>query len=390
MKVPSESTSKDPVRNLDEQIRRKIDSKETELENLAKIYDQRIAVANTLGEDKYEKSVDRNNQRIVAANKEYEDKLKGYQDSLTQTKSDLETSQNNLTDKAKEDQANLKTQAEEKYLKIYENAKENQESLFNKSRNDAKQLSEKSHHDKTMRESRAKQQLTAFAQNLSETSKTQEENLKKQLESEQSAMSRTLLQDKLDTQMRLAESTQKNKQLEQDQKRVQEDELKFVDQHHAELIKQKQQDFLVRYQRLAQEHDDVLNALKAKLDKTTQEAIEANRKDLQAIYDVKEDPFYQLEVIKPQVTEDAKNYYIHLEVPQHEKENVHLMAHGRELKVTVSKKYMTTVNDPDGSSNHISKTKLYSKEFPTKDILNPKQISQKYENGILSFKVAKL
>jgi HSP20 family molecular chaperone IbpA len=57
----------------------------------------------------------------------------------------------------------------------------------------------------------------------------------------------------------------------------------------------------------------------------------------------------------------------------------------------MSRKYSSALNDSeDNSVNRTSKTQLYSKEFEAKEIMNPKQISQKYENGILSFKIAKL
>jgi HSP20 family molecular chaperone IbpA len=141
---------------------------------------------------------------------------------------------------------------------------------------------------------------------------------------------------------------------------------------------------------LSTEHQAILDTLTAKLNKTTQDAVTVNMKEQKAITDVASDPFYQVEILKPKMLEDEKNYYVHLEIAPHEKEDVHLMAHGREIRITLSKKYSSTMDDADGSVNRTSKTQLYSKEFPTKEILNSKQISQKYENGILSFKIAKL
>ena len=380
----------DPIKSIDDQIRKKIDAKENELENISKMYEKKVEEANARGDDKYVESLDRNNKRIILANKEYEEKLKSYQESLSQVKNNIELDETKAIEVSQDKRNNLKTQAEEKYSKIYNNARENQESLFQKSQNDARQLDQSSRHEKVANESRAQQEIASFASELTQNTREKEENLRKQLESETSAMTQVLVQNKIDTQARLADATTKSQRIENDQKRVQDDQIKFLDQYQANLLKQKQEDFQIRYQQLSAQHQEILDALKAKLNKTTQEAIEANAKEKQAIKDMGDDPFYQLEILKPQLSEDSKNYYIHLEVPPREKEDVHLMAHGREIRITMSKKYTSSLEAEDGSLNRTAKTQLYSKEFSTKDILNAKQISQKYENGVLSFKVAKL
>lgn len=380
----------DNLKNLDEQMRRKINLKENEIENINKIYDKRIEEANTLGDEKYVESLDRNKQRIVLANKDYEEKLKFYQDSLAQAKTNIELEENKAVEVSKDKQHNLKVQAEDKYSKIYSNARENEEALFHKSQNDARELDQKSRHERLAHEGRSKQDLASFSSSLTLSTREQGINLKKQLESEQLGMTKALMQNKMDTQTRLAETSIKNKRLEQEQARVQEEQIKNLDQYQAELIRQKQADFQVRYKQLTEEHQAVLNGLTAKLNKATKEAIEVNVKEKKTIADVSNDPFYQLELLKPTMSEDSKNYYVHLEIPPHEKENVHLMAHGREIRLTMSKKYNSSIEDYDGSFNRTAKTQLYSKEFPTTDIMNQKQISQKYENGILSFKIAKL
>jgi len=58
--------------------------------------------------------------------------------------------------------------------------------------------------------------------------------------------------------------------------------------------------------------------------------------------------------------------------------------------MTLTRKYTDSLDAEDGSNNKSTKTELYSKEFSTKEILNPKSITQKYENGVLTFKILKL
>lgn len=382
--------SNEPLKNLDEQIRKKINNKENELEQIGKLYEKKITIANSEGDQRVVETVDKNNKRLIDANKEYEEKLKSYQDSLALTHSNVAEEELKAIETSKAMKYNLRNQSEDQYSKIYENAKNNQENIFNKAQNDSKVLEVKARHDHNLQESRTRQDLTNYTNNLTQSTREQEENLKKQLESEQAVMAHTLIQNKMDTQARLIDSKDKGRRLEAEQTRVQTDQMKFQDQYHAELMRTKQADFKQRYEKMAQEHDVILNNLKAKLDKSAKLAVENNARDIASIPDPSKDSFYQLEILKPKMTEDLKNYYVSLEVPEHEKENVHLMAHGREVKITLSKKFQNTITAPDGSENHVSKTQLYSKEFPTTEILNPKHISQKYENGILNFKVAKL
>jgi HSP20 family molecular chaperone IbpA len=380
----------DSVKNMDDQIRRKINLKENELESINKIYEKKVEAANIEGDQKYVDALDRNKQKIIRANHEYEDKLKFYQSSLLDKKNIIELEENKALDLTKDKQHNLKVQSEEKYSKIYNNARENEETLFEKSRNDSKQLEQNAHHDKALQEGRSKVELQSFASNLIQNTREQEENLKKQSDNEQLNMEHLLLQNKMDTQTRLSENKIINGRIEKEQTRVQEEQIKYIDQHQADLIKQKQTDFQIRYNQLCSEHDTVLSELTAKLNKSTAEAISANVKDKKTLSDREDDPFYQIEMLKPTFSEDTKNYYVHLEVPQHEKEDVHLMAHGREIRLTMSKKYNASIEGEDGSQNRTAKTQLYSKEFPTKEIMNQKLISQKYEDGILSFKIGKL
>ena len=103
-----------------------------------------------------------------------------------------------------------------------------------------------------------------------------------------------------------------------------------------------------------------------------------------------DDQFYRIETLTPTVVENEKEYQVSLKVPEHEKENVHLSAHGRGVKMTLTRKFSDSIDQEDGSTSRSTRTELFSKEFPSKDILNPKVVSQKYEDGVLTYKISKL
>jgi HSP20 family molecular chaperone IbpA len=381
----------DPIKNIDELTKKTIARKENELVNINQIYEKKIDNAKFLGDEKYVKTIDRNNARVIQSSKEQEEKLKNYQESLAEAKRNMDHEEHLSKDESQQKIKNIKRNSEEKFSKIYNNSLQTEQMIEDKSTHVAHLLNDKSRHKKISLEKNAKEELATFSGDLTQSTRQNEENLKKLLENEQAVMARTLTQNKMDTQIRLSESNIKNQRVENEQKRVQEEQIKFVDQHHTDLIKQKQEDFKIRYAKLANEHNEILNNLTDKLKKSSETAIAKNVKEKNSILTLQQDPFYHLETLKPRLEEDNENYYVNLDVPAHEKENVHLVAHGRELRLTLNRKYTNAIEEEaDGTKDRTTKSELLSKEMSTTEILNPKKITEKYENGILSFKIAKL
>jgi HSP20 family molecular chaperone IbpA len=155
-------------------------------------------------------------------------------------------------------------------------------------------------------------------------------------------------------------------------------------------MEQKQADFKIRFDNQSKEHDKILTDIKNKLAEDIRKAQLATETKMKSISARSDDPFYRIEKLEPKLTENAKNYFVSLNIPEHEKENVHLVAHGRNLKLTLSKKFEDNVVDEDGTFNKSSKSQLFSKEIATNDLVNPKKIAENYENGVLTFKVDKL
>ncbi len=182
---------------------------------------------------------------------------------------------------------------------------------------------------------------------------------------------------------------EKNKRLNNEQNRVNHDQLSFQETHQKDMLAQREKDFKVRYENMVKEHDTVLKSLSAKFEADVQRVTASTSTEKKVLGDKSTDPFYKVDKLNPKMTEDLKTVTIAVPVAEYEKENIHLSTQGRSVKITLSRKYTDTLNGEDGSTNRSTRSELFSKELNTTDLLSPKNITQHYSDGILTFKVNK-
>lgn len=384
-----EITSRDYLKKLDSELKNKIAERQAEIDNIKKLYDKKVDQQEQLGEIAYLNKIDQNNTRLVEANKDYEQKLKSYNDNLEKTKLSLAQEEEHYRDSNKQQLTNLKNQNEDVYKSTYSNAARNQDDLEFKSQNELKKLTDHTRSDRIRLEDKSRQELNALAFNYNQKNFISENEFQTKLREDMKTHQDLVNQSKEDFKKNIDLTTEKNKRLENEKIRVQESELTFLDKYHKNLIEQQNADFKTRFEAMNKEHERILSDLKNKLNKDIQKITVANSKVKQNLENKSHDDFYKIEKLNPEISDAGKYLIITLNVPEHEKENVHLIAHNRELKLTLSKKFADIVEDDDGSTNRSSKTQLYSKEFKTADILNGKKITEKYEDGVLTFKIEK-
>lgn len=102
------------------------------------------------------------------------------------------------------------------------------------------------------------------------------------------------------------------------------------------------------------------------------------------------DSFYRLTNLEPQITDKEQEYHISLKIPEHEKDNVQLTAQGRLVHLGFTRRFNDSLTGEDGAKISSTRSETVSKEFNVPDILDSKKIVQKYEDGKLTFRIAKL
>jgi len=167
------------------------------------------------------------------------------------------------------------------------------------------------------------------------------------------------------------------------------EKLKTMDDHHAEQIKSKQKAFELKTKRMDEEHLTVLELMKERFAQRLNALKDGFSKKKTMVENKNSDAFYNVGKISPTVQENIDSYVVSMKVPEHEKENITISPRNRYIKITYHRKHSARVEEQDGSAHTSKRTELMTKQIPTTEILNHKGVTQKYENGVLKFKVLK-
>lgn len=384
------NSNTDYLNHLNNELKNKIAQREKEVENVKNLFDKKIEEENKQGELAYLNRIDQNNQKLVSASSDLENKLKNINDHIEKTKLGLEQEEKALKENNQAQIFNMKNQFSETYTNTYDNGLEKQNDIQFKTQQEVRNITEKANRQIDRLQNQTQQSISALSVDYNNKIGTDEKNYRDVLNEDIKQHRDELLRQKDQFKLEMTKSDDKNKRLELEKQRINNDQLSYIDNYHKNLMDQKQKDFKIRYENQIKDHERILSELKNKLDEDIRKIQINNQNAYRAIASKNNDTFYRIDKLNPTLSEDKKSYIISIEVPEHEKDSVHLVAHGRMLKLDLNKKFNDIVEDSDGSINRSSKTQIFSKEFATKELLNPKQITQKYEDGVLSFKVDKL
>ena len=363
---------------------------ENEIDNVKKIYDQKIEAAKTEGEDRYLRSVQRNDELLTGASKSYEDKLINYQEQLQKTEKNIAKEEMSLKSSQFQKLENSKEQFNNNFNDQYVAAADNLKSIQEQAQLGNQRILNGSRTEKDFLATTSRNEINALSNEYNQKGISTERNYQLTLENDFRSHQAEMNLQKVELKKVLDKTTEQNKKLEAEKIKVQNVELSNLDSHQKDILAQKQSDFKIRYENLVKEHDSLLNQIKTHFEADVNKLALENATQKRNIANKIEDQFYRVESLNPEITETEKEYMVSLKVPEHEQENVHMIVHGRGVKMTLSRKFSESLEESDGSTNKSSRSELFSKDFASKDILNAKQIAQKYENGILSFKIQKL
>jgi HSP20 family molecular chaperone IbpA len=372
----------DYSKKLDSKLRDQTVKKETEIENLKKIYDKKIDATNIEGQDRYINSIKRNDDLLVGASKDYEDKLNNYKENLEKTQKSISQEENALRSDHSQKMESFKDQ--------YRSANDNQEAVQQQTQNSLQAITDKARAEKNHLDSTARAEINALSSEYNQKGIATESEYRATLDNDIRSHQADINLQKTELKKVMDKNTEQNKRLEVEKSKVQTDEVTYLDNHQKDILNQKQSDFKIRYENLVKEHESLLTELKTHFAADVKKMVESTSGQKKIIANRADDQFYRVETLNPVITETEKEYQVSLAVPEHEKENVHLSVHGRGVKMTLTRKFTDSIEDKDGSTNKSTRNELFSKDFPSKDILNQKSVAQKYEDGVLTYKILKL
>lgn len=395
MKIPNSpyeervKDNQDTLKRLNQGLEKKIANKEAEIKQVGEHYDLKIELSKQEGEDKYLKALDRNQQRIIGESNEFEEKINNYRDQLTRAQQAVENEKVNLKTHHQKDLTTLKDQLDNHFQDEMANTMESQRDIVTSSQNKVKELSAQAKVQKLAAENSALYEINALTSAHNQKGIDVEKDFQEQLRNNLRNHTADLAIQKNDLNNNLAQEINKHKRIESEQTRVQQEQLSYMDKHQQELLRQRQSDFKVRYEKMAAEHDEILKNLEKNFNDDVQKIANKSSTEKRILNQKSEDQFYQIDRLNPKITETPKEVIVSLPVPEYEKENVHISAQGRNIKITLGRKFSENLTSPEGVIDRSTRSELYSKEINTVDIMSPKKVVQHYEDGVLTFKIQK-
>ncbi len=390
MKVSEQAAqSNEYLKDLDKKYQAKKLLKEAELEKINQISDKNIENAKAYGEERFNQHIKLNEDRLLNASKNYEDKLTFLKNNIEKVKKDIDKEENELSlnhTQTIENQKNInKTKVLDQYLK----GKETEDNIQNQFRSNMLGLESDFRQQKNKLQEKSKEELTTLSTKLSDQISKEDLRYNIELESDSKIHNENLNLQKNNFKQSFQRTAENQNRIQQETSKANDNELSFLDKHLKNTINQKQNDFKIRYEKLVKENDEIIKELNSHFEADVQKVLSDNASKKQLISNKNEDQFYRIQTLSPKLIDNEKEIILVLPVAEHEKENLLVSVHDRNIYMTLSRKFSESFEDKDGSNNKSSRSELFTKEIASKDILNPKAISQKYENGILSIKIAK-
>lgn len=364
-------------------------AKEREIENVRNYYDAKKEADRISGQKEVIEIQDANQKEVLAAIDHKANRLEDMRTSLQKDLGRLENERAILAEQdALEKEASLARMSDEQ-SSIAEDARERSRELGQKANAELSELQKESEFQLAQASISARNkydtQVRAHDASLADTMReqriqvaTREIEHKQKLNQLRSEFEKDAMNV---TRSNVADKNQKE-QLHIKELKTQEDQYNY-------LLREKRKQFEQKFAHLESEHNTIIQRTEERF----KQQIEDLSKKYSSIRDAaatrSEDPFYNLNRLNYRVENTPKEYLVHVEVPEHEADSVLLSGHKRTLKLTLNRRYSERLNGKDGHVDINKRSETFTQEFPVAEIINDKEISRKYEDGVLTFRVAK-
>lgn len=390
MKIESDQIDQNrrQITKLIKSQRGEIASRQQEVKNIQKMTERVLDNERLQGEVKLMDVQERNKAQLMEA-------TRGNEDKLIELRKQVE----NTEEKLFKEQAMLQKNHSATINRMNQNHSLKAKELFNNAQEEIKDLNfnvnekVKDVHagtNQTLAKLKHKSSLAIDKANYESSLKVNaaqsgQANMLKKLEDRNRLAMR---QSEIDHKAKLAEQQFKNQNEFTTKQKIHEDRSKAVEKHYSELAKGEKIAFEKKYNTMVDEQKAVLGRLKDMFDLEYNKTVEAYAKKKEEIEMRAQDSFYNLKTIEPQIREDEKFYYVDIPTPLHEKENYHVTAHGRKIKLSFNRRSEQRMDLQDEVQTS-KKSETITREFKVAQIVEDKELKESYQNGVLSYRVPK-
>lgn len=386
---PTADQNKETLKKLIKGQRNEITQRTQEIKNIQNIYDKKVDDERLIGERKLLDVHDRNKAEFIMATQGKEEKLEAIKKDFVDTRDRLNHETELLHKNQKDKIQFMNTEHSMKASDIFDRSREELLDVNLKTNNLVSDAQKKA--ETEIQRSNHKAKLTvdkvAFEndQKIIQAQSGQESQLKQAQDKYQLQVRRTEGQHKA----LLADQTLRNDIDFKGRQRIFEDRKEVQEKHYNELVRSSKVAFEQKYSSMIEQHNQVLDRLKAKFETDLNETAKSFSKQYQAKADRASDPFYGLKTLAPTVREDEEAYYIDIKTQKHEKENFNLTANKRRVKLTFNRRSKERVDGQQGEVSTSNRSESILKEFKVAEIVDDRNLKVSYKDGVLSYRLPK-
>ena len=214
--------------------------------------------------------------------------------------------------------------------------------------------------------------------------------LRRQMQKDRTRFINALANERIEQRNRISKMKLSHQRLAKEQKQIHDRETKLRQNLYKRTILNIESQFKQKTAAMQEAHKKAVATLKGMFRKHIQDIRSDYSLKKTSIHSKAQDKFYRIESLEPRIRDLGKEYLVSIEVPAHEQVNVHLTAHKRQLKLMAARRFEDRVPGPDGTVNHTRRSEVFSKDLNIPEIIDPRTVVRKYEDGILHFRLKKM
>jgi len=378
------------LRDLVKDQRAQIIQRQSEIENIGKLYDKKKEDKKVEGEKELVEVHDLNQQKLVEAVDGQSEKLEQLRTNLITTQTMLDQEHDRLVKSHQDQVQDTNAFYNDKFEKQFEDGQEMSKDINHKVNLHIKDIDSQAERNILKNQTEAHLKLDKVEHQNAVKVKTIDQNYNSARSRMESENSKALSSIEKEHQKQMNErlgGLMKDAQVKQ---QIQVDQMKNQDLYYSDLIKQKNIGFNQKIEALTKAHDLVVNNMKEKYQTELDTMIKDHAKLKQVTEEKIKDPFYQIETFEPKVEDMGDSYIVSLEIPETEIDSVSVTANKRKISVGFARRFQERMEAKDtGAVYHSARSEGHRKEIPVNDIVDSQHMEQKYSDGRLQFKIKK-
>lgn len=166
-------------------------------------------------------------------------------------------------------------------------------------------------------------------------------------------------------------------------------EMEMLKEKHKSALQQENEHFMAKFKHFHSRNKEIFSNLQKRSEDIIAAVKAKFAQNLSVEMDKINDQFYHTRNIAPVVQDLGDKYQIQIKVPEHERKFVQMSGQDRMVKINMSREMDNQYNDKKDIVNRTKKHETHTTEIQLKDLIDGNKVTKTYQNGIMTYTVAK-